>query len=239
MIGIKLREFFLLNIRKTASQFGQDIWVAKSVFKSQRKKFFIELGAFEGIVLSNTLLLEKKFDWSGILIEANHKCFENLKRNRQSKNSVCVNACISSKRKLANFVLNDELGGILNEDLESQSANEIVEIATVPLEKVLLDNNAPKVIDYLSLDVEGFEDEVLLDFPFESYRFLSMTIERPSLQLKEKLKNEGYILVKEVPYLDSYFIHESIAETYRDNLILETWNYFLFKINAILNYFGC
>ena len=47
--------------------------------------------------------------------------------------------------------------------------------------------NAPKVIDYLSLDVEGAELEVLKNFPFKKYKFLSMKIERPSKELNKIL----------------------------------------------------
>jgi len=63
---------------------------------------------------------------------------------------------------------------------------------TVPLATLLRQHAAPRVIDYLSLDVEGAEDDVLLQFPFDEYLFRVMSIERPSDMLKKVLTERGY-----------------------------------------------
>ena len=49
------------------SQNGQDRFVAEMVFAGKRNGFFIEAGAGDGLWISNTLLLEQKYDWTGIL----------------------------------------------------------------------------------------------------------------------------------------------------------------------------
>ena len=76
--------------------------------------------------------------------------------------------------------------------------------------------NAPKIIDYLSFDVEGTEERVLKDFPFSEYTFLTMSIERPSEKLKEMLNQNGYIEVDTIPrgsvILDVLYIHKSLNE---------------------------
>ncbi len=77
------------------------------------------------------------------------------------------------------------------------------------LESVLDKNQAPKIIDYLSLDVEGAETEVLINFPFEKYTFLAMSIERPSPELNKLLFKNGYVFVKNFK-VDTFYIHKSI-----------------------------
>jgi hypothetical protein len=63
-----------------------------------------------------------------------------------------------------------------------------------PLVDVLSGHGAPKRIDYLSLDVEGFEMEILRLFPFDEYEFGCLSIERPPPELHELLRDNGYVL---------------------------------------------
>ena len=76
--------------------------------------------------------------------------------------------------------------------------------ATVPLVDVLQAHQAPRIIDYLSLDVEGGELQVLKDFPFERYVFRVMTIETRDKAthraLKHILQPRGYECIREIGY---------------------------------------
>ena len=71
----------------------------------------------------------------------------------------------------------------------------IVKRYTVPLKYIFERYNVPKIIDYLSLDVEGAEYYIMKDFPFDTYSFRFLSIERPNEQLQEILKNNGYELL--------------------------------------------
>jgi len=73
------------------SQAGQDYWVYGEVFNEKRNGFFLDIGAHDGIYLSNTLLLEKRYGWNGICIEGNPDTFVDLQQNRQA---VCINTCV-------------------------------------------------------------------------------------------------------------------------------------------------
>ena len=67
-------------------------------------------------------------------------------------------------------------------------------LSTVTLTDLLRQTGAPPVIDYLSLDVEGFESEVLLGFDLDgAYTIYTMTIERPDNALQDKLLAGGYL----------------------------------------------
>ena len=89
---------------------------------------------------------------------------------------------------------------------------EIIDVSTTSLAKELDDANAPTLIDFLSLDVEGAEWLVLKDFPFDRYKFQCIAIERPNTDLDLLLDENGYRQVKhmnfDVVYVHSDFISE-------------------------------
>ncbi len=59
------------------------------------------------------------------------------------------------------------LGGIIATDCDNKmdADSTVFEMQTMPFESVLEEFRAPKVIDYLSVDIEGAEDRALLEFP--------------------------------------------------------------------------
>lgn len=200
------------------SQVGQDAWVYGEVFNEKSHGFFVDLGAHDGILLSNTYILEKRYNWSGICIEANPLTYQSLVANRDC---ICVNKCVDHHHGKVTFALNDTNGGIIAEDCDNDSderSTETVELDALPLIELLREHNAPKNIDYLSVDIEGAEDRALLNFPFDQYTFRCITIERPSAQLRSRLQQEGYLLIKEIPDLDCFYIHSSFKDNHWQNL---------------------
>jgi FkbM family methyltransferase len=229
-----IEKFFLLWIRGTASDIGQDKWVVETVLPRKRNGFFVELGGFDGVTLSNTLLLEKRYGWSGICIEPDPSAFRHLLANRQC---TCVNTAIGAHSGTIEFVPDGVLGRVQvgggGETPPSQT-NPSIRVPVRPLAAVLSEHRAPTTIDYLSLDVEGYEEEVLLGFPFQQYRFLCMTVERPTPALQTHLRANGYVPVISVPMLDTFFIHESLSREYRNRIQVQHWNWLTFKLNSLL-----
>jgi FkbM family methyltransferase len=224
--------FPLLNrLSLSMSQAGQDFWVYGEVFNEKLEGYFLDVGAHDGLYLSNTYLLEKRYGWRGLCIEGNPTTFTDLQRNRTAK---CVNACLDSKEGEVDFAQNGVYGGIVSKDCDNQEeARIMIKMKTRRLADVLEENGAPAIIDYLSIDVEGAEDRVLLGFPFEKYRFKCITIERPSPQLRSLLDQSGYLLVREIPGLDCFYIHEtlqhqnqyheSVSAFYSKKLLFKRW----------------
>lgn len=205
---------------QSLSQAGQDYWVINEAFFHKKNGYFLELGSADGLYINNTYILEKNYGWSGICVEANPSSFEQLKFNR---NCTCLNICVDEKPGEVDFVFDGLMGGILDTDTDNflrknDLSKKTKKITTMTLLDVLKEYEAPKVIDYFSLDVEGAETRILKNFPFEKYIFLSLTIERPSKELQNILNDNGYLLVKVIPGLDSFFIHESFAKEYKKNL---------------------
>lgn len=205
--------------RLHVSQAGQDYWVYGEVFNEKKGGFFLDVGAHDGVRYSNTFLLEKRYRWKGICVEGNPDTFKNLCRARSA---ICVNACLDGVEGEVSFAKRGVLGGIVAKDTDNVSdggdKRDIIVMKTRTLESVLVENKAPSVIDYLSLDVEGAEDRVLLGFDFTRYQFNAVTIERPSSALREVLTRHGYLLIKEMPGLDCYFIHSSFQDDYMKNV---------------------
>jgi FkbM family methyltransferase len=152
-----------------------------NLFEKKQNGFFIELGANNGLMQSNTAFLEKNRNWTGILIEPNIKNYELCKINRPS--SICYNyACVSDDFK-ENFIYgdfdlssNDQLSLMSSVNGLRLNNNNLVKVSVSTLTNILDKQIIPK-IDLLSLDVEGYELNVLKGLNFNKYKPLYLLIE--------------------------------------------------------------
>src|SRR5262249_12423292 len=94
--SMPLMESDLTKSLVSNSQFKQDIWVI-TLFQGKRRGFFLEIGGGDGLWISNTLLLEREFEWSGILVEPS-SAYEHLVKNRP--HCITDNSCIASRKKI-------------------------------------------------------------------------------------------------------------------------------------------
>jgi FkbM family methyltransferase len=163
------------------SQIGQDKWIVEEVFQGLRNGYFVDVGAYDGISLSNTYVLEKELGWTGLCVEPIPEAYRKLIANRSCP---CVNACAYSSEGLVEFVLDGMFSAIRSHDLDeslidlsSTEPQRVITVKATTLLKLLQRHRAPKTIHYLSLDVEGAEYEVLRTFDFSKYRFLAITVE--------------------------------------------------------------
>jgi len=208
-------EFKQVLKQYSVSQLGQDIWVLEQT-NYKKSGFFVEFGATDGVSLSNTWLLEKKFAWQGICAEPNPKLYSQLIANRDC----CIsNDCVGAQTgEKVDFILADAYGGMLKHaELDNHAdkrnayaefENNKVELETISLHDFLVKNNAPKEITYLSIDTEGSEFEILQNFPFEEWDIQYLTIEHNFTEQRERihalLSRYGYVR-KEVEWDDWYY----------------------------------
>jgi len=173
--------FVLQNFAESRAQIFQDLFVLFSL-NQKREGFFVEFGATDGVELSNTLLLERNYEWNGILAEP-AKCWHNdLRTNR---NCVIDTRCVWTKSGDVlefNEVSDRELSTITkysNHDGHSVSRRmgEIYPVESISLNHLLSSNSAPNCIDYLSVDTEGSEFEILQAFDFQKYDVRIITVE--------------------------------------------------------------
>ena len=176
---------------KSNSQLNQDLFVLlETNFK--KNGFFVEFGATNGVDLSNTNLLEKEFGWQGILAEPARVWHADLEKNR--KCSIEMNCVWSDSNSVLDFneVSEAELSTIKkysDNDWASKNRENSIsyKVKTISLLDLLIKYNAPKVIDYLSIDTEGSEYEILSNFDFDSYQFRVITCEHNYTKMREKI----------------------------------------------------
>ena len=193
-----------------------DKWVV-DIFNKKRDGFFIEAGAIDGIKGSCTYALESELGWKGILVEPDPVIFPKLVRNRPK--SQCFDCCLYDENKEIDYVQFeiDGWSGIsehwpLTRKVRPEThKHNILKKKAITLEKLLKNNNAPKNIDYLALDVEKSEEKILKNFPFHEFTFKALSIEAPTKFLQALLREKGYIQV-ENPFCpvfhESYFIYK-------------------------------
>lgn len=209
---------FNFEISQIKSQNLQDLIVLDLLnFKSEGT--FIEAGACDGIINSNTYLLEKEFSWSGLLVEPLQNYYDKLIKNRDS---ICKNyALYSSVSESAKFLMTDlndlsTLRGHENNDIhnENRKKNKVIEVKTRTLSKVLDDEIFPSEIDFLSLDTEGSEFEILKSFNFNDYKVKVICVEhnvnKNRSLIQELLEKNNYKrIIFPIIEIDDFYIHNS------------------------------
>ncbi len=201
------------------SQLEQDMDVIQ-FYKSKKNGYFVEIGASDGIKLSNTYLLEYKYNWTGICVEPIPDKYKLLCQNR--KQSHCSDFAVYNESSLElNFdIANnyDLLSGISSHiDCHANTVNKNkkqIIVKTITLNDLLDKFNAPNFIDYLSLDTEGSEYEILKSCDFNKYKFGLIHLEHNYIeprrtQMKELLLKNGYIFMRENKW-DDYYRHSSL-----------------------------
>jgi Methyltransferase FkbM domain len=203
--------------KKFFSQVKQDVIVSK-LFREKRGGFFVDLAANDAVWLSNTYALETHFGWGGICIEPNAVYWPSLSYRRCS----VVAAVAGGDREQVDFFFSSGgagvYGGIVGDQYDNTEASNKRKgwrepRLTVQLEEVFQRFNAPKVIDYFSLDVEGAEGLVLKQSVLSRYRFKVISLERPKEPLKKLLAQNGYTMLKQLSkWGETLWAHESALQ---------------------------
>ena len=204
------------------AQHFQDLFVL-SELDYKREGFFVEFGATNGESISNTWILEKIFGWQGILAEPAVIWHKDLQRNR---NCIIDKRCVWSESDtmlVFNQTQSPELSKIdliSNEDW-AKNLREInstkYEVKTITLNDLLQQHNAPREIDYISVDTEGSEFQILQAFDFEYFKVRIWTIEnnlkKEDWDVYRLMTSKGYKRVyREISSYDDWYILEEDNE---------------------------
>ena len=202
--------------QKFYSQNGEDYLVWK-FFAGRTHGFYVDVGGFDGVHLSNTYFFEKK-GWSGICVEPHPSYFPLCQKSRPQ--ATCLNVACTAHADMEKVEFFVEDMGLLSgtnvstrvDDIRQRYKDrgltfdglqrEVVQAATLSniLEEHLpLDVN----LDYLSIDVEGGELDVLAGANIPRYRPRVIVVEADSPEARRKLNNYmkeefGYIMARHV-----------------------------------------
>ncbi len=190
------------------SQCGQDRYVAEVAFPGKRGGTFVEMGAYDGVTLSNTLALERDLGWTGLCVEPVPDVYARLRANRACD---CVWGCAGANDGEVELLHLDGPSEMLSTiaagvddrhqrrmDHEAKTLGGAVRRVVVPrygITELLLAHGLARV-DFFSLDVEGAELEILaaLDTRRVEVRTLSVENDYHGPRLAALLEPRGYKL---------------------------------------------
>ncbi len=220
-VGALFVSFCGANFARSRSQLFQDLFVV-FLLKGKRNGFFVEFGATNGLDLSNTAILERDLQWKGILAEP-AKCWHAaLKGNRSAAiDHRCVwsQTGITLDFKETKAADLSTLTSLVDADFNrSYRVNgEIYPVDTISLNDLLKVHNSPREIDYLSIDTEGSELEILRAFKFNDYDIGIITVEHnfrePDRQtISDLLTSKGYVrLFEAFSSFDDWYVKRSVV----------------------------
>ena len=187
----------ILHLTHFYSQIGQDKWVLEAAFPGVRNGFFLDVGSADGLVNSNSKALEEH-GWSGI-------CVDPFPTHMQARTCRMFKEVVADQAgRQVKFRASGEVGGIdgtLGRWKDMAASGPLVEFTTVTLADILGRAGAPPVIQYVSIDVEGAELDVLRGFPFERYTIGILDVEHNYEEPKRAgiaalMEAHGYHLVR-------------------------------------------
>jgi len=209
------------NFGRSRSQLFQDLFVV-FLLKGKRSGFFVEFGATNGLDLSNTAILERDLQWNGILAEP-AKCWHAaLEANRSA---VIDHRCVWSQTgalldfKETEIAELSTLATLVDADFnrDGRANGKVYSVETISLNDLLKFHSCPKQIDYLSVDTEGSELEILRAFNFNEYDIGIITVEHnfrePDRQaIFDLLTSKGFVrLFEAFSKFDDWYVKRSLV----------------------------
>jgi FkbM family methyltransferase len=190
----KLKNKFLFRYDQALpyySQDGQDKYIHTQFFRNKRKGFFVDIGANDGITLSNTNFFEKELGWEGICIEPNPDTFKRLLAARKC---ITLNGAISNHSDKATFLKitghSEMLSGLIDfyDDEHLRRIDEELKLYGGEKQEIsvkcyklneLFESYKVKNIDYMSIDTEGGEYNIIETIDFKKISISVISIENP------------------------------------------------------------
>ena len=219
---IENTEKFFIN-KKHYSQFGQDLFVLEDVFKNKKNGFFVDIGGNHPTSGNNTYLLELN-GWRGLAVEPQEYLRLLWQEKRQTE---CLHFVIGDSDNEVIFVEGEGeehgLSGVENYS-ECKDGAKKIKLKQRTLKSILSERNIIE-IDYLSIDVEGYELQVLKGIDFSRVNIKIIGLENDNgfckfpvigkrlgsefgnNQVRKFLKKKGYKYIARV-FCDDFFIKE-------------------------------
>jgi len=198
----------------THSQAGQDLFVLSQI-GAKREGYFVEFGATQGVNISNSYFFESHLGWNGIVAEPARMWHRELRRNRKCHvETRCVWSASGATLRFSEAAELSTVSDYVDSDFlaASRRGKESYEVRTISLNDLLEEYRAPRIIDYLSIDTEGSEFEILNAFDFERRTFAVITCEHNHTPQREKIHQlltaKGYRRIMEaVSKADDWYVH--------------------------------
>jgi FkbM family methyltransferase len=226
--SIYLRELYF-------SQYQQDKFLDEVLFNRKKNGFFIDIGAHDGVSINNTLFFEKYRTWRGLCIEPNPLVYDKLIKNRRSIN---LNVCIGNSDEIVKFTqivgYSEMLSGVTStyderhlDRINNEIGQRGGEIKSIDVQMVRLENINEikgKEIDFVSIDTEGNEFDIVKSIDFEKIYVKVLVIENNynDVDLANFLKSKDFILITTLHTDEVYINKKELVFSVKYNLFV--WN---------------
>ncbi len=187
------------------SQEGEDL-ILKEFLSDVKKGFYVDVGAHHPIRFSNTYMFYK-MGWNGINIDAMPGSMKAFDRRRPR--DINLEMGVSDKKGFLTYYMFDEpalnsFSKELSEERDNNSNFKIVDkkrVKTYPL-SYILNKYLPKgkVIDFMSIDVEGLDLMVLKSNDWNRYSPTFILVESIGEDIEDILKGDVYTFLKNKGY---------------------------------------
>ena len=207
------------------AQYKQD-YIINYLLQDKREGVFFDGGAYDGKTISNTYFFESERSWTGICVEPIPKVFEQLKNNRKCH---LINGALSPfsgqlafKRVHGGSEMLSGLAEFRHEQHEKRTQSEVksnggsletIKVKGYTFSKIMEIFDID-TIDYMSLDVEGGELEILESIDFDKFNIKCLTVENNyhDSKMRSFMKSKGYHLWL-VYGVDDFYIKNTIIPT--------------------------
>ncbi|NDC82842.1 FkbM family methyltransferase [bacterium] len=205
----------LTHFKDSTAQLRQDLFVLSHLGFKQ-SGYFVEIGATNGYDISNTYLMETNFGWHGILAEPAPIWHRELNRNRKchiEKDCVWKESNATVEFNQSTIAELSTISSFTDTDCHKEARKTAIKysINTISLNDLLAKYSAPNYIDYLSIDTEGSEYEILSNFDFSKYNFGVITCDHNYSHTRDNvyalLTKNGYRRVfEDISLFDDWYI---------------------------------
>ena len=147
------------------SMSGQDKWVLETLnFKTNG--FFVDLGALGGVINNNTYTMEKEYGWNGICVDNSLDHWNSLVTARTSNNFYTTIYNYNGQ------CLINENGKIITDEFVTGTT-----VDCVTFDDIMTQDGYTGLIDYLSVNLGGREEEVILSIDLNKYEFQLISVQ--------------------------------------------------------------
>lgn len=200
--------------KKQYSQWGEDLFI-ESFFKNKNKGIYLDVGCFHPYMYSNTCLLHKK-GWSGINIDINQISIDLFNIVRPNDTNIC--ATINEKRKEFKIYFDDPFSPVNTIDKKFYESlkkpffknEKILTVQSKTIHEILDAGKIKSVIDFINIDAEGSDFEILKQINLNKYKVKLLSIETHNV---DGSKSEYFEFIKRFLEKYNYSIFKRVGPT--------------------------